>query len=297
MFWEALTTGLTGGFNILADQLSDARSRRDADTANRMAREDTARSDALQLEFAKNGVKWRVEDAERAGVHPLYALGATGASYSPTISTFSTSNLKNSTGDHIRNMGQDLSRAMYATKTQAEREAAMLQLEGMKLDNEFKRLQIHQSQAGPSFPSTNSNMSNLLIGGQGNSRPSVEEVPFRKTMSHPGAPGQQAGYVDDYALVRTARGGYAIVPSKDVAELIEDKVVPETMWAIRNNLIPAKSGGFHTLPDPKYYKLPGGADAWEWHPGWQEFQPRKIRKPQSPTYLNRYQNKLKGVQY
>lgn len=38
----------------------------------------------LQREFAQNSIQWRVEDAKRAGIHPLAALGASGYSASPS---------------------------------------------------------------------------------------------------------------------------------------------------------------------------------------------------------------------
>lgn len=38
---------------------------------------------ALQREFAQHGIGWRVEDAQRSGLHPLFALGGSGASFSP----------------------------------------------------------------------------------------------------------------------------------------------------------------------------------------------------------------------
>lgn len=37
----------------------------------------------LQKEFAQNGIQWKVDDARRAGIHPLYALGANTATYTP----------------------------------------------------------------------------------------------------------------------------------------------------------------------------------------------------------------------
>lgn len=37
-----------------------------------------------QKEFAQNGIRWKVEDAKRAGIHPLYALGASTQGYSPS---------------------------------------------------------------------------------------------------------------------------------------------------------------------------------------------------------------------
>jgi len=39
----------------------------------------------LQKDFAQHGIRWRVEDAKAAGIHPLAAVGAAGASYSPSI--------------------------------------------------------------------------------------------------------------------------------------------------------------------------------------------------------------------
>lgn len=37
----------------------------------------------MQYDFAKNGISWRVADAKRAGLHPLYALGANTPTYTP----------------------------------------------------------------------------------------------------------------------------------------------------------------------------------------------------------------------
>lgn len=41
---------------------------------------------SAQREFAQNSVQWRVKDAEKAGIHPLYALGAQGVTYTPSYS-------------------------------------------------------------------------------------------------------------------------------------------------------------------------------------------------------------------
>ena len=37
----------------------------------------------LQREFAQNGIRWKVADAEAAGIHPLAALGAQTTPYQP----------------------------------------------------------------------------------------------------------------------------------------------------------------------------------------------------------------------
>lgn len=38
----------------------------------------------MQREFAQNGIRWKVADAQAAGLHPLYALGGGGAAFAPS---------------------------------------------------------------------------------------------------------------------------------------------------------------------------------------------------------------------
>lgn len=107
---------------------------------------------AMQKEFAKNGIRWRVEDAQKAGVHPLYALGAQTHSFSP-VSVGDTSD-----GTAMANMGQDVSRAINAMRTQGERDEAFaatakrLELEGMGLKNELLAAQIAKLRAASNPP-------------------------------------------------------------------------------------------------------------------------------------------------
>lgn len=85
--------------------------------------EDIAEQNAqLQREFAQNGIRWKVADAKAAGIHPLAALGANTISYTPQA----VGDLGGGSrwGPAIRNMGQDISRALDATRTNEERAAA-----------------------------------------------------------------------------------------------------------------------------------------------------------------------------
>lgn len=75
-----------------------------------------------QREFAQHGIRWKVEDAKAAGLHPLAAMGASGASFSPVM-------VGDTYGPAMAQAGQDISRAVEATRTQPERdEAGMLRL-------------------------------------------------------------------------------------------------------------------------------------------------------------------------
>lgn len=52
-------------------------------------------------DFAQNSIQWRVRDAEKAGIHPLYALGA------PTMSSFPMT-MESHIGSGLQDMGQSV---------------------------------------------------------------------------------------------------------------------------------------------------------------------------------------------
>lgn len=60
-----------------------------------------------QKEFAQNSIQWRVQDAQKAGVHPLYAIGGQMPGYTPS-SSFSS----NSMGESIAQAGNAFGHAM-----------------------------------------------------------------------------------------------------------------------------------------------------------------------------------------
>lgn len=119
--------------------------------------EQRAKNEALQREFAQNSITWRVADAKKAGIHPLYAMGA--PTMSPAVSVQS-----DPLAASLSSMGQDVSRAVRATSNASEREGGdMLQtlaLERAGLQNELLRSQIASinartsqgGQVGPPIP-------------------------------------------------------------------------------------------------------------------------------------------------
>lgn len=98
-----------------------------------------------QKEFAQNGIRWKVADAKAAGLHPLAALGAQTAGYTPSAVVGDSPDFS-----FLRDIGQDVGRAIDAKSTAAERAAnkakidqgTNLELEGKQLDNEYKRTLI-----------------------------------------------------------------------------------------------------------------------------------------------------------
>lgn len=99
----------------------------------------------LQLEFAKKGIQWKVADAKKAGIHPLYALGANTLSYQPQSLSFGSAD-----GNWIGDMGQNIDRAIQATNTLPERQAEALNrlaIDRASKENELLDIQIANARA------------------------------------------------------------------------------------------------------------------------------------------------------
>lgn len=69
--WGGLVEGIIGGIHNRNDELS--------------GREEQRKDRELQEQSMQHGISWRVKDAQEAGIHPLFALGANLPVSSPTI--------------------------------------------------------------------------------------------------------------------------------------------------------------------------------------------------------------------
>lgn len=221
----------------------------------------------MQYDFAKQGIRWKVEDAQAAGIHPLYALGAQTISPSPSF-------VGSTLGNSISNAGQDISRAINSTRTAGERRLAELQLSSAKADLDGKLIdnQIRASQLAkmnqvqtPSFPSGTVGQ---LIPGQGDSS-RVIDAPLTRTISARGAPNQEPAPVTETGYLRTPSGGYFPVRSKDATDRLDDDTIGNLLWNFRNRVLP--SFGFnYSLPNDaniynpltqQYERMPAWAEA------------------------------------
>lgn len=249
--------GVAGG--AIGGAYSDSVNRKDqaaADAAN------WERNVALQKEFAQHGIRWKVEDAKAAGIHPLVGLGAQTHSAAPVSVGGSPQ------PSSLASMGQDVGRAIMATQNQQDRQlaqlsiqGAQLDLEGKALDNQIKNSQLQKLQAvGPAFPSASGN----FISGQGNSGAKVVEKPLERTASMAGAPQAEPGAIPDIGWAKTSTG-IVPVPSTDVKQRIEDNMPHEWSHFIRNNVYPDTK--------PPKSALPKGSSDWKWNQLKMEWQP------------------------
>lgn len=137
----------------VADRLLGVQDRRQSQD---FAMQQQAANLAAQREFAQMGIRWKVDDAKAAGIHPLYALGAQTHSFSP-IAVSSGDNPATSFGS----MGQDISRAVNAGRTADERQSAVsetlqkLSVERASLENDILRQKLRSNIAAaqPAIPS------------------------------------------------------------------------------------------------------------------------------------------------
>lgn len=229
-----------------------------------------------QEQFAKEGVRWKVADAKAAGIHPLAALGAPTASFTPT-QIGATPNF--AMADMAKDLGQDLSRAAQAGTTTPERrlmeiqiQGAKLDLQGKELDNQIKIDQLRRSQStGPAMPGSDSFISGQGAGTAAGRR--VMEKPLERTMSLRGSPHAEPGAVSDVGWAKTSTGLQPI-PSGDIKQRIEDSMPHEWSHYIRNNIAPIFGG---TGSKPPKSALPKGYSDWEWSLSSMEWQP--VRGP------------------
>lgn len=99
--------------------------------ANRLAYE-------REKEFAQNQIQWKVQDAVKAGLHPLAGLGVNPASANASAQVGGDS-------QWASNLGQDLSRAISAGTSQPDKtavEVTQLGVERARLENELVKTQI-----------------------------------------------------------------------------------------------------------------------------------------------------------
>lgn len=183
-----------------------------------------------QKEFAQNGIRWRVEDAKAAGIHPVYSLGASTNSFSP---------VGGYTGDYgisdaANTFGQGVDRAIRAKMTEDERKTLQAKQEmqevfqladmNMRKEESDAKVLMYKSEALRNFAASQQVLKNTglppalpsvgkpkLIPGQGNApnAPSASNMPEGDKM---------------WQFMETSQPGvYSLLPGNDYSQLYEDK--------------------------------------------------------------------------
>lgn len=178
----------------------------------------------LQREFAQHGIRWRVEDAKAAGLHPLAAVGMQPASASPIFME------GGGMGDAFARAGSDIGRAISAKQTSSERLSERLleaQIKGQEIENAYKASRLGRmvdpTQNPPPMPSASGE----------------ELVPSRVTISRPSDISTEAGRLAPAVKEFINKdGSVSIWPSADAKQSIEDSLY-EYEHMYRNRILPS----------------------------------------------------------
>lgn len=125
----ALAGGLLGAGGSIAGGLISAEANR------RNVREQLR----LSEDMARQGITWRVEDAKRAGLHPLFALGFNPGTHIPTV-------IGDTVGPAIAEAGQSLGSAFSRMSTDDDKRTVELQnrlLESQIGESDARRMAIY----------------------------------------------------------------------------------------------------------------------------------------------------------
>lgn len=227
-----------------------------------------------QKEFAQNGIRWKVEDAKKAGIHPLYALGASTSSFSPVQGYGGDYGV----GDALSSFGQGIDRAVQAKMTKEERERMDARQEMQDvftlarlnqeqryqdaqirlIDSEIARNKIASMVAYKSaFQSPAMPGSPTLLPGQGDAPPTgTKEAPYWDKS------------IPTYGFLHNARGvKKEIIPSDPLSQRTEDKAFVEWMPWI-----------WSTLADIRAKYFGAEVDGYWWHgddKGYLPYPPKK----------------------
>lgn len=188
--------------------------------------------------MANTFVQRRVQDAKKAGVSPLFALGAGG--YSPSAV---------SVGSDFAGMGQGLGRAIDAVATGSERTTRRLEelaVERGELENAKLRADLSlstQAGQGPSYPDG-----------------STQRKPPSISTSIPGKPGVEPGLQPSISFHQRPDGSVGVVYGQGMKQTVEDS--PYEWTEFGRNVLMTNIGKDEWKP-PKSY-LPKGKDDWEW---------------------------------
>lgn len=198
------------------------------------------KANKMNLHAMKNQLQWKAEDAEKAGISKIFAMGAPVQSFSSNVGNF----------DFLGNAGQNIGRAMETgqsnPQTNLSRTAQAIQIEGMQLDNDVKRAQLSsilrtQSQPAtpPGIPAPNT--VDFIPGqGAGQTESGALKVETKIDTANPADPSATPGNTPEVMLTRTNTGGYSVALPPALQEAYESMgIIPTYQWNYRNIARPA----------------------------------------------------------
>lgn len=229
--------------NIIGSERAAWQERRDFQDS----REDASRAAELayerQKEFAQMGIQWRTEDAKKAGLHPVFALGGGGAAFSPSVAVAGGGSYD---APSFGAMGQDVSRAAKATMTPEQRalhdmQVALLQSQINRNNADANlsdaRALAEAGQQGPGMPVTDPNLYAIPGQNPGGARPgsgaNVVKLDPSEAESYATGRPDVAAARNPFMAEFVGPGGIVRLPSKRATEALEsvsESLIQQYLW-------------------------------------------------------------------
>ena len=308
--WGAIAGGIGAAVGGVAGLISSGQSQANAAKLNQLNYEH-------QKEFAQNGIRWKVADAKAAGLHPLAALGASTAQYTPATAIGDSPDWS-----FLADAGQSIGRAVDAKRTQQERveqqqkqdAAFALKAENQKAENDLIRAQtasiqqdmvfrqakaseqaVRTQQQVPAMPSLGRDGSVIAGQGDATSPAGIEAKPAEIVVNDPQTRTAEAGSHPDKRWLRTSTGGYQPVRSEAAQNALEDDIIGSFRYDMRNGL--ANMANSQDNAPPRAFLPDGGRGNyfWFWDGVLGEWYPVKVgdilrnRPSWLPDKLRRFQ--------
>lgn len=204
-FWNAIGAGISGAFGIGQSFINQSSADKDRALA--------AKQYDHQKEFAQNSIQWRVNDAKKAGIHPLYALGSQGISYAPSSFSSMPDTSLSDVGQAVGSAVSSFAGQKQAKELHELQKASMIEdIRGKQLANELSSKQLmNMGQTGASH-------STLLQSNLAGQSSPVTESGAIKTTSKGMVGGIDLGSViPNITLTETASGDLIPYPAGQVA--------------------------------------------------------------------------------
>lgn len=124
-----------------------------ADKSRSASNYQTDKNVEWQKEFAKHGIRWRVDDARAAGIHPLAGLGASTTSFSPIPAGDDGAAYYSRAGQRLGDSIQRASNVDEKKQRQVDLEIRQEQLRNMRLTNAGLQAELERgATTQPSMP-------------------------------------------------------------------------------------------------------------------------------------------------
>lgn len=220
----SIAAPIVGGF--LSGKGSESAGAAAADSQTIANRENIA----YQKEFAQQGIRWKVADATKAGLHPLAALGANTHSFTPSVVGTGTGGK----GSMLSEMGQGIANSVEAIQNLDVHKLNEAQMNLIQAQTEETKART-QAIVGQQTTTHPQPPSRLLPSNDSESIKIQEPVVQTPLPNNPGVGAimQKNQYVED------RDGGVILAPSEEMGELYENdpgllidraKEVAKEMW-------------------------------------------------------------------